>query len=252
MRTNRDLVMNSGTSISVAEGDITLEAHQQAVASTENFTALDLHGSLISTGAGKVTLLGRAAAGAVAAHGVLLDGATINSTGTGSLSITGSVSGTPALPSNDIEIVGNSSITAPTQNLTGTLTHVGASTITANTSLQITADQLTIDATASLSGATTTILNQTATRPIELGAADSATVLGLTDAELDRLSSTTLKIGNADTGAITQLAALSRTGAVELRSGGRSPCKPEPLPLDRCWWMPPPPSPTRTPVWMPI
>ena len=191
------------------------------MASTENFTALDLHGSLISTGAGKITLLGRAAAGAAAAHGVLVDGATINSTGTGSLSITGSVSGTPALPSNDIEIIGNSSITAPTQNLIGTLTHVGASTTTANTSLQINVDQLTIDATASLSGATTTILNKTATRPIELGAADSPTVLGLTDAELDRLSSTTLKIGNADTGAITQLAALSRTGAVELRSGGK-------------------------------
>jgi hypothetical protein len=84
VRTHRDLVLNIGASISVAEGDITLEAHQQAVASTENFTALDLRGSLISNGAGKITLLGRAAAGAAAAHGVLLDGSTINSTGTGS------------------------------------------------------------------------------------------------------------------------------------------------------------------------
>lgn len=311
--TNKDILLEPTGSISVADGDLTLEAHQQAIASTDNFTALDLHGALSSTGTGNIHLRGRGAAGALAAPGVLLEDATVTSSGTGTVSLTGTMSGdsdvtstgivlrrssitskgnitldgtggdAPAIAvgdagssgvllessgsvtaednanvvilgtggettglsqgvillgnieadsgelqvtgvaqdgAEDVLINGPATITGPTQKFIGAKVEIGDASLTASSLLQITADQLSIAALATLSGTTTEILNKSAARPIELGSADGPGVLGLTDAELDRISSTTLKIGSANAGSVKLLASLSRPGAVELRSGG--------------------------------
>ncbi len=345
VRTHRDIVLHADASISVEDGDLTLEAHQQAIPLSENFTALDLHGTLSSTGEGKISLLGRGAAGAVAAPGILLEDASISSSGSGTVNLTGTVHGdsgvgstavvlrrstvtsagsttitgtggaspaiaegalgsagvvlestatltiqgsaqltvegtggqttgrshgvlllggisgagqivsvtgtslnaTPDSTANhgaviqntihigagelritgkagfdgtDVDLGTGAALTAATQKISGTKTTVGNATLTAGILLQFTADMLSIHTAAALSGSTTEILTKSAARPIELGSADSASILGLTDAELDRITSDTLKIGDSSAGAITQLAALSRSGALELRSGG--------------------------------
>ncbi len=210
------ILIESSSSVS-AQGTAEVKLEGTSGQTTGQSQGLVLLGN-IST-AGQLAIIGgtslNTTAGSTSNHGVVLNN-TVN-LGAGELRLTG----TAGLDSTDVEIGGGASLTATTQKILGSKINLGTATLTANTALHLTADQLIIDpANATLRGTTTEILTKTVARPIELGSADSATILGLTDAELDRLTSTTLKIGNADSGGITQLAAISRTGALELRSGG--------------------------------
>lgn len=110
---------------------------------------------------------------------------------------------------------------------TGLLT-VGANITTNSGNINLVADQMAVNANAttqSASAGTVTLTPLTATKPIGLGSVDSASLLGLTDAELDRITAGTLRIGDGtNSGNITVNAAISidplKVGATAIRTTG--------------------------------
>jgi hypothetical protein len=89
--------------------------------------------------------------------------------------------------------------------------------------INLISDSMLISATASINSSTgnTTLRQRTNGTLINLGAVDSAGTLGLMDTELDRITAGTLNIGDADSGAITVSAAITRSAAtvIDLTSG---------------------------------
>lgn len=91
--------------------------------------------------------------------------------------------------------------------------------------LSIIADSMGFDGTSAISanGASTVTLQQkTNGTAIDLGGADAAGILGLTDAELDRITAGTLRIGSANAGNISISAAINtaNTNVLHLVTGG--------------------------------
>ncbi|MCI0684277.1 MAG: autotransporter-associated beta strand repeat-containing protein [Gemmataceae bacterium] len=123
------------------------------------------------------------------------------STGSGSITVTATASG------NDVGIDagGDSVIGGPT----------------ATGPIFLIADSMDLFGALSVQTAGTATLRQlTNGVAINLGGADVVGVLGLTDAELDRVTAGVLKIGDANSGAMTISADISRTGGVlSLQSG---------------------------------
>ncbi|MDX6443283.1 MAG: hypothetical protein QOH71_357 [Blastocatellia bacterium] len=109
-----------------------------------------------------------------------------------------------------------SSISLP--NVTSNLATSGACTIT------LTADSINLAAGSinATSTGTVTLLQKTAGTLIDLGGADAAGTLGLTDAELDLVTAGTLNIGNNSSGTITVSADITRSAGTNmaLTSGG--------------------------------
>ncbi len=82
------------------------------------------------------------------------------------------------------------------------------------------ADKMGLQSTVSANAAGTVLLRQnTNGLLINLGAADSATTLGLTDAELDQVTAGTVQIGDANSGAITASAAITHPNNLSLTTG---------------------------------
>ncbi len=84
-----------------------------------------------------------------------------------------------------------------------------------NGSITWTSDNIAIATSATLNtGATGTVTlqQQTAGREIRLGADVTPTTLNLADAELDRITASTLQIGNSSSGSIVVTAAITQTG----------------------------------------
>jgi hypothetical protein len=96
------------------------------------------------------------------------------------------------------------------------LTLHGALTTTLG-AIALNADSVLLDSVASLSASSVQITTFTPGRAIHLGTADAATHLGLTDAELDRITTAALTIGNATSGAITVSEDVSRVSATALQ-----------------------------------
>ena len=73
------------------------------------------------------------------------------------------------------------------------------------------ADQMNFDSNAVISaaGSNVALRQRTNGRTIGVGGTDSAAQLGLTDAELDRITAGTVQIGNANSGAIAVSAVIS-------------------------------------------
>ncbi|MCP4786264.1 MAG: hypothetical protein GY903_19940 [Fuerstiella sp.] len=57
--TERTIILASGSSITTVDGDLTVSANQQAVATSGNFVGVDVSGLIQATGAGAVTVDGR-------------------------------------------------------------------------------------------------------------------------------------------------------------------------------------------------
>src|SRR5204863_4629140 len=71
-----------------------------------------------------------------------------------------------------------------------------------NATVGLIADTMSLDSGTTSISAGTGIVNlrqKTNGKPIDLGGADSATQLGLTDSELDRVTASTMNIGDANT-----------------------------------------------------
>ena len=74
-------------------------------------------------------------------------------------------------------------------------------------------DSMNFDSTAVVAGGTNTVTlrQRTTGTAITLNAADAAGVLGLTDAELDRVTAATINIGDSNAGTITVTSTISRS-----------------------------------------
>ncbi|WP_425613545.1 cohesin domain-containing protein [Anatilimnocola sp. NA78] len=88
--------------------------------------------------------------------------------------------------------------------------------------LVITADQLDLRGLSATTTGTIEISPRTAGRPIDLGGVDTATTLGISDAELDQLSAAKLYIGDASSGeiSITNSIRLAVSTELKLQSSG--------------------------------
>lgn len=153
----------------------------------------------ITSGGGSVSITGVGGGTGVSSNnqGVHQAGAsTVISTGGGALTITGT---------------GGANTATEGIGLGGSVSTTGNQPITFVT------DGFNFVAGSSTSGTgTTTIRPLTNGTQINLGAADSAGVLGLTDGELDRITAGTLQIGNNNSGAITVSNAITRAAATNL------------------------------------
>ena len=195
--------------------------------------------SLISSGAGSLAIVGvGGATSSGTAPGVELMSTTLLSVGvsstTGPISISGTATSS-SVPSNGIMLGATSSVSA-TGAGSITLTGKGAGTLSTTNGLGIYSLPLT-STTANVSsaggnitlvgdtmnlagGAGTTAVSSTggltvkqltAGRNIDLGAADSSTLLGLSQTELNNLTAPTLTIGDASSGTINLSAVIAPT-----------------------------------------
>ncbi|MFO0880915.1 MAG: hypothetical protein U0840_26620 [Gemmataceae bacterium] len=194
-----------------------------------------------SSGAVEVTGTSRATGGNNANIGVLLDTSVIESSG-GPVTVIGTSTQSNLGPDHGVAVfntstIGGGSGAVVIQGTTssGLANSFGVSvgknpgnngdsagTVSSTSSVLIEADRLDVTTVGTISAGTgsVTLRGRTAARPINLGGADG-TDLGLTDAELDRVTAGTLVIGSATAGAVTVSAAITRPAstAVELRSG---------------------------------
>lgn len=168
-------------------------------------------GSKITSVDGAITLNGTGGTGGsgTGSRGVSVDtGGLVQATGTASITITG-VEGTAGTTLEGISIESAGTIIATN---TGNITFI--------------ADQMLFDAANAVSinaGTNGVILRQrTNGKAIAIGAADSATQLGLTDIELDRITAGRLTIGNANSGAITISAIVSPLNYKNLALGNNT------------------------------
>src|SRR5262249_10732347 len=165
-------------------------------AATLGHRGILIKGAVSSMGSGLLTVLATGGLGTSANEGFFLDGAASQViTVDGDVRITaiaGDASSAIAFNSGSVAStgVGNIALIADSMNLlTGSIT-AGSSTV---------ALRQKQDGTA-----------------IDLGGADSAGVLGLTDGELDTISAGTISVGDANTGNVTVSAAITRAAATDL------------------------------------
>ncbi|MEQ1643361.1 MAG: FG-GAP-like repeat-containing protein, partial [Pyrinomonadaceae bacterium] len=169
-------------------------------------------GRITSGGTGTVTVTGTGGAGGNS-HGVqIFRTGTITSGGSGQVSINGTANASSFgffLNGTDAPATvtsGGGPIVIDGTGGTGIATDNTASTIGTggNLTISLIADTINIGSNPFINAGTGTvnIRQRTNGRPIELGGADSATLLGLTDAEIDRVTAGTLNIGNSSTGGI--------------------------------------------------
>ena len=98
---------------------------------------------------------------------------------------------------------------------------LNAKMLTTSGGMAVTADNMTLTGALSANGQTVVLKQKTNGTLIDLGGADAAGTLGLTDGELDNVTASQLDIGNASSGAITVSADVSPANVttVHLRTG---------------------------------
>ena len=127
------------------------------------------------------------------------------------------VSNTPAAP--DVN-AGTSTVALTAGGANQLLTVTG--TVTGTGGVTYTADNMTLTGATSAGANIATPQPNTAGQLVNLGAADAAGTLGLTDAELDTVTAGTLRVGRATSGNMTISAAIDtlNTTTTSLISGG--------------------------------
>lgn len=212
--------------------------------------------STINSNGGDIQITGTGGTSAAitlgANHGVSIDGS-INTVGSGKLTITGNGATAPAGAGHlGVSVTGSVQTVGGKLSLTGTgdlgvqidgLVSAGADVdvsgmpaanggigiqVTGNVNtfsagnIKFTADGMNLGGSISPQSRSVTLLPKTVNRTINLGGADSSTQLGLMDGELDAVTAGTLNIGDANSGTITVSADITRSAAtaVNLASGG--------------------------------
>ena len=228
LTTARNIILANGSSIQVVDGDLALSANADGT-TTGAFIGIDCaNTSLISTGAGTISIDGSGGIGGI--HGVRFDRGSISANGSGGITITG-LTGTGG--GNGIELLGFNGAMAMTSAVgdivltgktrgsgaAGFLTGSFSNNISINSAAgtgdaQVIADSMIFSNVTLNAGANDVLLRPfTAGTLINLGGADVLTgsplTLGLTDAELDLITASTLAIGDANSGAITISAPIS-------------------------------------------
>lgn len=172
-------------------------------------------GTITAGGTGSVSVTGTGVGGTSAGHeGVVINGSGFES----NLARIGAANGLTTITA----ISGNSSSHA----LVVGINHAGRLTTGTNNPITIHADSISIGGQGIVSSGTgdTTILPRTAGTRIDLGGGDvlggSPLTLGLTDAELDRITAGTLFVGNGSSGPLTISSALTHGNHLTLATGG--------------------------------
>lgn len=233
--------MDDSTITSSGSGSVTVNATAGTAATSQTTIGLDIRfTSQITSSGGDVSVTGTggntSGSSTGAGAGVRLIGnGTITAGGTGSVSVTGAGVGGSAAGHEGIVINGSglnsnlarigaangaTTLTATSGNSASHALVVGSSnagriTTGNNNPIIINADSINFAGSAIVSSGTapTTINTRTAGTLINLGGADvlsgSPLTLGLTDAELDTITASTLIIGSASSGNVTVSAAIS-------------------------------------------
>lgn len=195
---NLGITVESGGTITSVNGNVSVTGTGGAATGGFNHGVSLQSGGIITAGnaANTVTVTGTGGAGT----GTGSSGVVLNSSGANSISSAGgnlTVTGTAGTSGSGFEILGAStSVSTPAAG--------GNITITADT-MNIAAGAITVNNAAN----SATLRQLTNGKAINLGGADSGTQLGLTDAELDRVTAGTINIGNSSTGVITVSAAIT-------------------------------------------
>ncbi len=167
--------------------------------------AIYQNGTISAGGAGTLTVNGTGGAGTGGFHyGVTLAGGNggIITSGGGAVTVTGT-GGTGGASNTGIQVEDAG---------------VSISTATNGGNLTLVADGINFAGPVAANGSSTvTLKKKTNGSLIDLGAADSAGTLGLTDAELDRVTCGTLVIGDSNSGSITVSADVTRTASTAMQ-----------------------------------
>ncbi|MGE3466462.1 MAG: choice-of-anchor Q domain-containing protein, partial [Pyrinomonadaceae bacterium] len=202
------------SNVTVVDGDLTITG--TAAGTTTGFynagVLIQVGAKVSSTGtgvgAGLITITGTGGGGTSENYGVDIEGGTPAVTSVdGNIQITGTA-GAGGAANNTFAI---------TLGYPGNAAESVTSTGTAN--LTLISDSLrivTASASVGFGSNTVNIRPKTAGTAIDLGGADSATALGLTDAELDRITAGEINIGNAVSGPITTSADITRAAATKM------------------------------------
>jgi hypothetical protein len=240
---HRGVVLSSIALVSSSSGgNITLDGTGGLGTNTCSGLQIAAGAQVLSSGAGTIQLngAGGAAATGTGARGVEINSTDtlVSSTGSGSIIINATGGGTGGSSDNDgFHILNGVDITSTGSggiqiNATAgsgggsialelldsaSLTTIDSSAGTGNISLIADTISIGTGGTSSVNAGTNVVsIRQLINgRPIGVGAADSAATLGLSDAELDRVTGSTINVGDSNSGAITQSAAVSlpTTGA---------------------------------------
>jgi large repetitive protein len=186
----RNIVVDAGAVVSVVDGDLTLDADRGAQQTGDFAGVLIDNATLRTTGAGDIVITGHGGDDLGGGqHGVaVVNGGAIAATGSGDITITGRAGVGTGL---GIDLAGAGTATLTTAAGTG--------------DIRLIADSMSFAAgtTIDAGGNVVTLVQSTAGVQIDLGGTDSVGVLGLTDAELDTITAGELHIGDANSGDIT-------------------------------------------------
>jgi nitrous oxidase accessory protein NosD len=230
VKVSQGVSLAAGSSLETVNGSLTVEANQQTTATTGKFDGVLISGGWIqATGTGAVTVKGRGGndTGGVQ-NGVRVQGGGWISGGTtNALAVQGTGGASSGIANYGVLVTGLGSKLASTGGavqVTGleggsasslgiVVQTSGAITTTGSGDVTLIADSLNLDTAFEVAaGGAVTLLPSTNGTAIVLGptANPKAGPLSLSDAELDRVKTETLTIGNADSGAISQSSAISR------------------------------------------
>ncbi|MEO2019247.1 MAG: SUMF1/EgtB/PvdO family nonheme iron enzyme [Fuerstiella sp.] len=107
LTTTRDIIMASGSSITTADGDITLNANRQASQSLGPFRGILMEDSLVhATGSGNIIMNGRGAVGGISRCGISVIRSTVQ-TNTGSIKLNGIGSTNSGVQNNGVQVHGD-------------------------------------------------------------------------------------------------------------------------------------------------
>ena len=218
---------NTTTTTLISGGTVT-----QTAPITETNLAVNAVGAVTLTNAGNdVTTLAATVTGAGNAFAYTdanaltigtVDGINGVSTNNGAISVATTngaltVSNTPAVA--DVN-AGTSTVALTAGGVNQLLTVTG--TVTGTGGVTYTADNMSLTGATNAGAAIATLQPNTAGQLVNLGGADAAGTLGLTDAELDTVTAGTLRVGSATSGNMTISAALTPAGTttLSLLSGG--------------------------------
>ncbi|MES2597722.1 MAG: cadherin domain-containing protein [Verrucomicrobiota bacterium] len=230
---------DAGTTVSSASGNITITGIGGVTTGTNNRGVVVQTESVISAGGtGNLVVNGIGGTGTTSNHGIILLN-TSNANGSRLASASGNITlnGTGGTGSYGVRVLDSGLVTtvdgALTLNGSAGTTGIhgvnlntnsagngsGRVTVTGTGSAFIQASTIVLDATSEVNAGTrpVTLRGDVSGRAINLGAADVlGTVVGLTDAELDRITCGTLNIGGSTSGQITVSAAITRAAATNV------------------------------------
>jgi hypothetical protein len=246
-------IFSNATITAGGAGSVTVIGNGGTVSGSTNTTTIgvDLRfTALITSSGGNVSVTGTGGNGNGASSGEnagvrIFGDSVITAGGTGTVSVTGTGTSGSGVGHEGVYVSGNNQnsnlarIGAANGATTVTATSGGSSfhalavgtnnngriTTGTNNAITITADSINFGGSATISSGTgpTTITTRTVGTLINLGGADalsgSPLTLGLTDAELDKVTAGTLTIGDSSSGAISVSAAMTHANNFTLATG---------------------------------